>query len=152
MDACGFSRSRQTTENRVVDPVPFHAGPESIGEVLELGIAVIEDFRDIVKFEQFAVTEQCLVRHQVVGRHAEKLEKRVYESEERAVKVVRVRDLSLFTGRVKGPLQKGECKDAEENGPGYQDGKCGGSIARSGRAKTGVSFWDIHHPCADPDS
>jgi hypothetical protein len=35
-----------------------------------------------------------------VGRHAEKLENSVYESAEGAVKVVQVRDLILFTGRV----------------------------------------------------
>ena len=98
MDTRGLSWSRQAAENGVIDPVPFHAGPEGIGKVFELGIAVIENFGDIVKFKQFAVTEQRLVRHQVVGRHAEKLENRVYESAERAVKVVRVRDLSLFTG------------------------------------------------------
>jgi hypothetical protein len=57
-----------------------------------------------------------------------------------------------LTGRVEGPLQEGICKDAEEYGPGHQDGKCGDSIAGSGRAKMGVSAGDIHHPCADPDS
>lgn len=60
--------------------------------------------------------------------------------------------LIFFTGRVEGPLEEGVCKDAEKDGPGYQDGKCGDSVAGSGGAKMGVFTWDIHHPGTDPDS
>jgi len=66
--------------------------------------------------------------------------------------MIKPQDLILFTGRVKGPFQEGICKYAEENGPGYQDGKCGGSVAGSGGAQTGVPSWYIHHPGTDPDS
>lgn len=59
----------------------MNARAEGIGEVLHLGIAVIELFGDMVEFERVAVPEYSMVRRERIRWHAFEVAVVVFEGE-----------------------------------------------------------------------